>query len=98
MAPAAERMVGSQSVTWMRAEEEEPGELSMLPWMKAAPLVPPSHSVALLPRRGKLLPPLSVCPPLSVVKMIRVFFSCPDFLRAAVMFPTASSRAVTIPQ
>ena len=38
-----------------------------LPETKAGTLVPPSHRVFLLPLRGKLLPPLSVWPPLSLV-------------------------------
>ncbi len=33
---------------------------------KEAALVPPSHMVRLLPRRGKLLPPDPKCPPFCV--------------------------------
>lgn len=63
--PATPTSVGSQSETCISSRLMVPGFATSGPVTKATPLTPPSQRDHFLPRRGQLLPPASVWPPLS---------------------------------
>lgn len=63
--PARPTSVGSQSEMWMSSRFTVPGCFSNGLATNPTPRTPPSHSDHFLPRRGQLLPPDSVWPPLS---------------------------------
>lgn len=64
--PARPTRVGSQSEMWMSSRLTVPGCFSSGLATNPTPRIPPSHRDHFLPRRGQLLPPYSVWPPLSV--------------------------------
>ena len=63
--PASFTKVGSQSEMWMSSRVFTPFRFSKGLATKPTPRTPPSHRLHFLPRRGQLLPPAKVCPPLS---------------------------------
>lgn len=66
--PARPTSVGSQSEMWISSLQVVPVCFRSGLATNPIPLTPPSHSVAFLPRRGQLLPPQRVWPPLSTTK------------------------------
>ena len=63
--PASFTKVGSQSEMWMSSRVFTPFRFSKGLATKPTARTPPSHRLHFLPRRGQLLPPAKVCPPLS---------------------------------
>ena len=58
--------------------------------------MPPSHVVVFVPRRGPLLDPFAIGPPLSLIKKTKVFSSSPSIFNFDITDPTASSNALVI--
>ena len=92
-----EANVGVQSTIWKRPSIKVPSLVARRgEWRKVTALVPPSHSVPLVPLRGKLDAECPTLPPLSVVNTTRVLSYWPVCLSVCRMSPTLRSMAASM--